>query len=87
MNDDKRMELIHKIAHADFCMYDLRLFLDAHPECCEAIISFNQYACKKKELVAEYEKLYGPFTQDCRNLDEHDWRWTAYPWPWEGACE
>ena len=86
MNENHRMELIEKLSLVGFYMYDLRLFLDTHPECCEAIEAFNRYACMKKELVAEYEKMYGPFTQDCRNFDEHDWRWTAYPWPWEGAC-
>ena len=69
MNEKHRLELIEKMSRVGFYIYDLRLFLDTHPECYEAIEAFNRYACMKKELVAEYEKMYGPFTQDCRNFD------------------
>ena len=43
-----RDELMREIQSISFCMDELRLFIDTHPDCSEAIALFNEYAEKRK---------------------------------------
>lgn len=87
MNPKNRYELINAISKVSFYVDDLRLFLDTHPEDCAAIAEYNKAAAAKRELVKDYVEQYGPFNSYSLNLDMNDWKWVAYPWPWEGVCD
>lgn len=63
-------------------MYELRLFLDTHPENSDALEMLNSYTEKYEAVKAEYEKEYGPLTLNGLNSDE----WLADPWPWDNAA-
>lgn len=87
MNNSVSMnQLLDKIREVSFYMDDLRLFLDTHPNCNEAIAEFNKYAAVRSALLDEYKECYGPLTSYCSNIDNDSWLWTCYPWPWEGVC-
>jgi spore coat protein JB len=83
--NEKQM-LYKQIRGIQFSMYDLRLYLDTHPTDATAIALFNKYKMKNDTLVAEFERLYGPFNT---NYDTSDnmWQWIKDPWPWEFTAE
>ena len=66
MSKEKLMDIITK---ASFAMDDVKLFLDTHPNCMEAL----EYYRKAKEM-REY---------DVANKDY--WDWNKGPMPWEGG--
>ena len=67
-------------------MDDLRIFLDTHPNCSEALVRFNELAKKRDEHIHKFEKLYGPMDFYNNNVCDEHWRWVDAPWPWEGEC-
>lgn len=76
MNKDK---LLRRVASLGFYMYELRLFLDTHPNNREALEMLNSYTKKYESVKEEYEKQFGPLTLNGYNSDE----WLKDPWPWE----
>lgn len=81
-----RMSLLRKISEASFAMDEVRLFLNTHPDCDEALAYFRNMCAVREQLVKEYTANYGPMdAYDCFCDDE--WKWVKYPWPWEGECK
>jgi spore coat protein JB len=76
MTKDK---LLRRVSSLGFAMYELRLFLDTHPNNYEALEMMNSYKKKYESVKAEYEKEFGPLTLNGYNSDE----WLQDPWPWE----
>ena len=74
-------ELLKKISQIDFALYDLTLYLDAYPDCTDALSTFNQLNKARATLADEYQKLYGPITAFADSSDS--WNWVKTPWPWE----
>ena len=69
-----REDLMREIQSVSFCMDELRLFLDTHPCNKEALALFNEYAEKRKELVARHNEETGPlggYDEECTDC----WRW------------
>lgn len=86
MGKMNRYELLCEISKVSFTMDDLRIFLDTHPDCSEALERFEKMAKKRKELVSIYNDSYGPMNfYNSNDCTEH-WRWVNAPWPWEGEC-
>ena len=77
----ERLELLKEIMALEFSAVELNLFLDTHPEDEKALIVFQQYICKLKDLREKYENDYAPITPD--NGGNDHWRWIDDPWPWE----
>ena len=80
-----KADLMRKINELSFVLDEVRLFLDTHPDCKEALLYYNEYARLRDQAVAEYQSFYGPLrfydpTDDCK------WQWVTGPWPWEGVC-
>jgi spore coat protein JB len=75
-----------QIASVAFSMLDLRLFLDTHPCDAAAIALFNKYKVKYSALIAEYERLYGPYNTNY-DTTGNVWQWISDPWPWEYTAE
>mgnify|MGYP000526685657 CR=1 FL=1 len=59
-----RSALLHEIDKVSFAVNDLTLYLDTHPDCQEGLTRFQKEAARRKELMNQYAKAYGPF--DCR---------------------
>ena len=79
MNKDK---LLKRVSALGFAMYELRLFLDTHPDNQDALEMLKSYKKKYEAVKAEYEKEFGPLTLNGYNSDE----WLKAPWPWNNDC-
>lgn len=79
MSKDK---LLRRVSALQFAMYELRLFLDTHPDNMEAQEMMNSYRKKYEAVRAEYEKEFGPLTLNGYNSDE----WLKDPWPWDNSA-
>jgi spore coat protein JB len=74
--------LLMRINELGFAMDELRLFLDTHPDCTEALSQYNELQNRKMAAVAEYEAKYGPLTS-YGNVNCDNWDWGNRPWPWQ----
>lgn len=77
-----REKLLKRVASLNFAMFELRLFLDTHPNNPEAQEMMKSYRKKYEATKAEYEKQFGPLTLTGYNSDE----WLKDPWPWDNAA-
>ena len=66
----------------DFALYELVLYLDAYPDCQDALDMYHKLLCRQKELTAEYESACGPLTA-FGNVSHTSWDWIDKPFPWE----
>ena len=57
-----RSALLHEIDKVSFAVNDLTLYLDTHPDCQEGLARFQKEAARRKELMNQYAKAYGPLT-------------------------
>ena len=74
-------KLMRKINANEFAMWELHINLDTHPGDCEAADKLESYKKTTNELIAKYEKSYGPINENSSNTNR--WAWIASPWPWE----
>jgi spore coat protein JB len=78
-HDDK---LIRKMQEIDFSIYETVLYLDAYPNCREALDYYHSLLDAREILAAEYQKKHGPLTA-FSNMSKTSWDWTKTPWPWQ----
>ena len=78
-------ELLKFITEVSFALNDVTLYLDTHPDDCEALKYYEKYKKQRHQAVCEYEKCYGPLLAYNVNSD-NKWSWICTPWPWEGEC-
>ncbi len=74
--------LLEQIRAVDFAIVETGLYLDAYPNCQEALDYYHELIDKKNVLVGSYEHHCGPLTV-CGNYNKDSWDWTRGPWPWE----
>ncbi len=87
MNDNmNRKTLFDTIGAVSFAMDELRLFLDTHPNCSQALACFNEYKTRRHELVAQYTNQYGPLDAYYPDTEGGCWNWNAGPMPWKGEA-
>ena len=77
-----RSELLHRIQAEDFALYEVVLYLDAHPKNKRALSFYEEHRTIAAMLRAEYEQRFGPLSVNGNN-DPAAWRWVEGPWPWE----
>lgn len=83
MNNLDRKKLMCIITQVSFAIDDVKLFLNTHPNCKEALSFYEKAKKMRKEAMEEYTKRFGPLT--AYNVDVKDyWDWNAGPMPWEG---
>ena len=81
MNNCNSKERLLKAYQAySFAMYDSLLYLDAYPNCKEALESYNKYQRMSMRAKADYEAKFGPITAP---MEATEWQWTQSPWPWQ----
>jgi len=85
VNLQGRQKLLREIKEADFVLKELNLFLDTHPDSCEAMEYFNHYAKIKNKMMKEFSMMYYPLTKEHAE-SSIEWRWGSAPLPWEGDC-
>ncbi|MBE6685873.1 MAG: spore coat protein CotJB [Ruminococcaceae bacterium] len=66
--------LLLQIQQISFAMDELRLFIDTHPACEEAISLFNEYAEQRNELVCRYNSDVMPISGYATE-QSGKWRW------------
>ena len=78
----ERKKLMKEIMEYDFALQELILFLDTHPNDCNALELYTVMQEKSKNAKRLYQNTYGPLTAnqvDAKNT----WTWIQGPWPWE----
>lgn len=83
MNEQER--LLRRIRAMQFAQWELHIFLDTHPNDCEAAKKLEEYRTKTAALIKEYEAAYGPMNETSVNTSR--WAWITGPWPWETGEE
>lgn len=79
---NQREAKLRRVQQMGFMVYELRLFLNTHPQSAEALSALQRYIALEREARQEYEQAYGPLTLEAV---EHSCRydWVDRPWPWE----
>ena len=81
MNNHNTKDRMMKAYQAySFAVYDALLYLDAYPNCREAMEHYNKYQKLASKAKAEYEAKFGPITAP---VEINSWEWTNSPWPWQ----
>lgn len=79
MSEQERM--LRRIYAYSFAMWELHIYLDTHPNDCQAAAKHEEYKKALDEMTAQYEAAYGPLHQTPR--DASRWAWISDPWPWD----
>ncbi|MFZ5644415.1 MAG: spore coat protein CotJB [Bacillota bacterium] len=77
------LSLLRQIMELEFTSIELNLFLDTHPDDQDALRDINRVNEKLVNLIAEYERQYGPLLPFLPQNKQTYWRWIEEPWPWE----
>ena len=81
-----RVELLRKIQEVEFAALDFNLYLDTHPDDCDALAEYNRFVCEAQKLRKVYCSHYGPLVNFGFDPSFHPWEWIEGPWPWENDC-
>lgn len=79
----KKDKLLRRLSAMQFAMWEMREFLDTHPNCPDAKALYNAYKEKYDTLAKEYEARFGPLTLNGANNDA----WLQDPWPWDAGFD
>ena len=92
MNEARRSrkEMLDWINVVSFAVDDVKLFLDSHPDCPEALSYFQEMKEQRNQALKEYADCFGhpyhrhrqPRVSERRNLEMGQGAW---PWQ-EGGC-
>ena len=73
--------LMRQLQQLDFSIQETVLYLNAYPECHEALAHYHQLLEQRCEVKKEYEQACGPLTA-MGNRNHANWDWVSAPWPW-----
>lgn len=79
--DKRQYEKLIELMEISFCLLDINLFLDTHPNDQKALMLHNTWAKKYQELNYEYSSMYGPLQNTM--LSKYPYEYVQSPWPWE----
>ena len=75
--------LLSRLQTLDFSIVDTVLYLDAYPECREALKHYHELLSERDALLRDLsEKCNLPVTS-FGNTSRDAWDWVRGPWPWE----
>lgn len=80
MRDDQ-LAMLYELMQIGFCVIEMALYLDTHPNDERAIGLHNTYAARYRELSETYNIKYEPLT--FFGLSKCPWEYIESPWPWE----
>ena len=78
-------QLLLQIQEICFAAHEMNLYLDLHPEDSSVLMLFRDYCKKERELVDQYENMYGPLIVSAAK-DNNYFPWVNSYWPWEGQA-
>lgn len=81
--DNAKNKALAEITQVSFVIDELRLYLDTHENCAEALRMIKQYIAVRHDLMRNFTEKYGSLEAYSIN-DCNDWQWNAGPMPWEG---
>ena len=75
MNENRpcKKELLEWINIVSFAVDDVKLFLDTHQNCTEALEFFDEFKKQRVQALKEYAKYYGPLTLDTATTQMDYW--------------
>lgn len=83
-NEMDREKLMQVITKASFAMDDVKLFLDTHPNCQEALEYYHKAKEIRDRAWEKYTEEFGPLSSyQVESCDS--WDWNKGPMPWEGG--
>ena len=74
-------KMLRQISACAFAVWELHMFLDTHPDNCDAAKKLAEAEAKRRKLTEAYEAEYGPVNETSRSANR--WAWISDPWPWE----
>ena len=78
----KQMQVLRAL---DFAIQETVLYLDAYPECRQALEYYHKLIEMRERVLSSYEKACGPMTM-YGNKSQRSWDWVEGPWPWENEA-
>lgn len=78
-------KLMRQIYANKFSAWELHIFLDTHPNNCDAAKLLDEAQAKIASLTEQYESMYGPFHETTHTASR--WAWITDPWPWDIESE
>lgn len=68
-----------------FAIQELALYLDTHPDDCEALELYRSYQKMHHEAAENYAQACGPLMHH-QPVKDKKYTWICDPWPWEYAA-
>jgi hypothetical protein len=75
-------EKMKQLQALDFAIQETVLYLDAYPDCSQALEYYHSLIEQRKTVLEAYETACGP-TCTVGNRSRTSWDWIRGPWPWE----
>lgn len=82
----EQRELLNAIRMYDFYLDELKLYLDTHPRCKNALQKFRKYAELRNKAYDAYASQYGPVTAVQSVMNSDCFSWAEDPFPWERSA-
>lgn len=79
-----RKQMLEWVQMLGFCVVDMQLYLDTHPEDKEAFEYFEEVVEMYEKAVKKFEENFGPLTAKS-SVMHGKWTWSDMPLPWEGV--
>ena len=73
---------MRRLQMIDFALADTVLYLDAYPECKQALAYYRKLIEEREQLL-QAGKGRCPAVNAMGNGSEERWQWTQGPWPWQ----
>lgn len=80
---NEREQMLLKIDELAFCMHEINLYLNVHPENMRMIEHYNKYQKEYNRLLREFEAKVGPIQVNNDHMTTSPFTWTEGNWPWE----
>lgn len=75
----ERSKSLQCLSSLQFILWELHLYLDTHPDDCEAMARHKKYTEECTAMRADFEEKYGPLSAATGS----GCAWLANPWPWD----
>lgn len=79
-----KCQLMEHLQIISFAIDDLRLFIDTHPNCSDAIECINELMQIRHLILKLYTTKFGPIYSYFVDTDD-GWDWNSSPLPWTKA--
>ena len=83
-NDCKKLK--EQLQIIDFSIIDTVLYLNAYPDCKEAIKYYHKLKGERKMITDTLAESCNTPVTNFDNYSEDRWMWIDSPWPWEIAA-